>query len=429
MSVMTPPTVGLRLLAGAPADGGPPTWRDHLATHGPLPLAPGDPVWAASVRGAIEASGIRGRGGAQFPSSVKLEGVRRANGRPVLVVNAMEGEPASAKDKVLLSLSPHLVLDGAELMATLAGARRTVVCLEASNPALGALGRALAERGGRWAADVEVLTPPGGYVAGEESALVAWIDRGEGLPSFRPDKSSPMRIGRAPVLVNNAETLAHVALIARHGADWFAAAGTPEAPGTTLVTVTGAVAYPGVLEVEVGTPVADILRQAGATAGIGAVLVGGYAGTWLAPHLLDTPFDPRSLAAVGAVMGVGSLVVLASSSCGITETARIAAWMAGESAGQCGPCVFGLPAVASDLELVSQGVGGRATLQRLTERCRVIAGRGACRHPDGVIRLVESALTVFGHDVASHTSGRPCAGRTAATWMTFPASERRPVWP
>ena len=192
--------------------------------------------------------------------------------------------------------------------------------------------------------------------------------------------------------MQSAETLAHVALIARHGPKWFRSAGLPDAPGTCLVTVSGPVANPGVCEVEFGTPITAILERAEVNAPIGAVVVGGYGGTWLRAGLLDTPYAPGPLRTVGSAVGAGVLAAIATSACGVAETARVATYMAYESAGQCGPCVFGLQAVAHDLVELARGENDPQTLDRLNVRLAAMEGRGACGHPDGVVRFVRSAL-------------------------------------
>jgi NADH:ubiquinone oxidoreductase subunit F (NADH-binding) len=286
-----------------------------------------------------------------------------------------------------------------------------------------AVRRAIAERAGEGpSCAFSVERPPARYVTGEESALVSWIDGRGARPVLRVDKSVPLRVGRRPVLLHNAETLAQVALIARHGAAWFRTLGSPEAPGTTLVTVSGAVATPGVVEIPLGTPIDEVVQRCGPLGPVGGYLVGGYGGAWLAAELGGTPLAPAPLARVGATLGVGIVVALPVGACGIAETARIARWMAGESAGQCGPCVFGLPAVAEDLELLAAGRADAGVLARIEDRSRSIAGRGACRHPDGVVQMVRSALTVFAADAARHAAGSPCGGRHAASLLPFPAT-------
>ncbi len=395
----------------------------HLATHGPLVLPPDDPAGHDAALRAVAESGLLGRGGGGFPSAVKWDTVHQGARRPLVVVNAMEGEPASAKDQVLLSYSPHLVLDGAEVAAFVIGAAEVVVSVpEGAGPLASSLQAAIAERTRARLSPrgFRVARPPGRYVTGEESALVAWLGTGRALPTLRIDKSVPLTVARHPALVHNAETLAHVALIARHGPAWFRQAGTFDAPGTTLVTVTGAVRARGVVEVALGTPVVDILARAGADTRLAGVLVGGYGGAWLPPSQVSTAYAPAPLAAVGAIHGVGIVIALPTSSCGIAETARIARYLAAESAGQCGPCVFGLPAIADDLELLWSGRADADVVARIRRRTDLVEGRGACRHPDGAARLVRSALTVFADDVRAHAAGRPCPGRAAPSVLAFP---------
>jgi NADH:ubiquinone oxidoreductase subunit F (NADH-binding) len=360
----------------------------------------------------VDAAGLTGRGGAGFPTARKLQTFRSGRRHGLLAVNAMEGEPASQKDRALLSGAPHLVLDGAELVAAAIGAREIAVCVADDRADNAERVRvALAERAtaGLRRIPARLILAPGRYVTGEESALVAWLAGGPAHPQFRTDKATPLTIKRRPVLVQSAETLAHVALIARYGPEWFRSVGLRDAPGTCLVTVSEPAVSPAVCEVELGTPVARILERAGIRGPLGAVLVGGYGGTWLRPGLIDTPYAPKPLAAVGSAVGAGVIAAIAASSCGIAESARVATYMANESAGQCGPCVFGLHAVAQDLVQLARGECDSQTLNRLTHRLGSVDGRGACAHPDGVVRFVRSALEVFARDVSEHARRRPCA--------------------
>jgi NADH:ubiquinone oxidoreductase subunit F (NADH-binding) len=371
----------------------------------------------------LEASGLSGRGGAGFPAAIKLA-VAHAGGRAGnVVVNAMEGEPASDKDKLLLMRSPHLVLDGAQLLAAASGARRIVVCVpEGNEQAARAVAVAIAERAGTSHSPIpEVLVrPPDRYVAGEESALAEWLASRRSLPSFRPDKGTALRIGRSTALVHNAETLAHVAMIARTGPDAFRAHGVVEDPGTSLVTISGAVEHPGVVEIDRGTPIIDIANRATPLGPPRALLVGGYGGAWVGPDHFTTPYASLSLRAVGATAGVGIVVVLGPEACGLTETARVVHYLAGQSAGQCGPCVYGLPAIADDLTRLARGSVDPSLLARLDRRVGQVDGRGACRHPDGAANLVRSALAVFADDVRAHVRGAPCAHWDRATMLRFP---------
>ena len=424
-----------RLLAGASSSRGGDRLQAHLDVHGPLHL-PGrrDRAWAAGLTKELQRSGLTGRGGAGFPTGRKVATVaaagrgRLGRSRPIVAVNVMEGEPASAKDRALATGTPHLVLDGAMALGLAVDATEVRVCVAAEHLGAASSLEEAAER--RLATGLDPLPlaidrVPGGYVAGEESALARWLDRGDGRPTYRPDRPALPRAAGRPVLVENAETTAHVALIARRGADWFRSVGLPDAPGTTLLTISGAVPRPGVWEVALGTSLLSVLREAGAGPGtgvdLGGALLGGYGGTWIAPDALATPLSPPALSAIGATIGAGVVVALPAMSCGLAETARIAGWMAAESAGQCGPCIYGLAAMAEDLTELCHGTGDpNQALQRLWFRLDEVNGRGACRHPDGVVRMVRSALTAFAADLDRHARHGPCRGARLPTVLALP---------
>jgi NADH:ubiquinone oxidoreductase subunit F (NADH-binding) len=359
----------------------------------------------------VERAGLRGRGGAGFPTAVKMRAVARGRGRAVVLANGTEGEPASYKDKLLLTHQPHLVIDGALLAAAAVGAERVVIGVEEAAPeALRALRRALAERASAEPAGipVEVLATPAGYVSGEETALVRFVNGGPAKPTTVPPRPFEKGVLRRPTLVSNVETLCHVAQIARNGATWFRGSGTPEEPGTALVTVSGAVARPGVIEVPIGTPLATIVERGGPVGAAGAALVGGFFGTWVPASGFGLAFSRAGLAEVGASPGAGVVIVVPEGACGLAETARIMAWYAAETAGQCGPCVFGLGAMAGEMAALSHGPVPAEGLQRLRRWAAQVEGRGACKHPDGSVRLLRSALAAFPHDVEAHLGGRPC---------------------
>ena len=415
------PTTGRYRLLGHPTD-----LAGHVATLGPLPS--GDARgWHEAFVSVLETSGLSGRGGAGFPSAIKLAVAHAAGKGGTIVVNAMEGEPGSDKDKLLLIRSPHLVLDGAQLLAAATRAQSVTVCVpEGREHIASAVSTALGERAAAGCAPVrEVLVrPPDRFVAGEESALAQWIESGQSLPSFRPDKGTPLRIGRKGALVHNAETLAHIAMIARTGPDAFRAHGLVEDPGTSLVTISGAVEHPGVVEVDRGTPLIDIANRAAPTGAPQALLVGGYGGSWVDPLHFPTPYASLSLRAIGATAGVGIVIVLGQDACGLMESARIAHYMAGQSVGQCGPCVYGLPAIADDMTRLARGHVDSGLMPRLERRLRQVEGRGACRHPDGAVNLVRSALRVFAADVATHLTGAPCGWGNRRSQLRFPPGPR-----
>ncbi|HEY5304955.1 MAG TPA: NADH-ubiquinone oxidoreductase-F iron-sulfur binding region domain-containing protein [Acidimicrobiales bacterium] len=411
----------------ANANSRPLSLADHEETFRPTGAV-------GSLLEELEASGLVGRGGAGFPTSRKVQLLRAQRGHKYVVVNGMEGEPAAHKDFRLLSTNPHLVLDGAEMLASMIGASRVAVCVARDNPAVvNHVERAIHERAPRnHGPSFDLHTPPWRYVAGEESALVHWLDDNESLPQFRPGRPHILRIGRGATLVDNAETCANVGLIGRYGAQWFRELGTAEHPGSVIVSVTGAIDHPRVLEVSLGTPITTILQSVGADPHPQAVLLGGYGGAWLRGEELATPYCNEALAPFDLSVGAGVLAVLPRVACGVTETQRVVRWMAHESARQCGPCAFGLPALAEDLaEVARGGRDGVAAIKRLTDRCAVIDGRGACRHPDGVVRFVRSSIATFSEDIDNHLRGAPCAGsRSSQHYLTVPALEKESelVW-
>jgi NADH:ubiquinone oxidoreductase subunit F (NADH-binding) len=211
-----------------------------------------------------------------------------------------------------------------------------------------------------------------------------------------------------------------MALIARHGPVPFRARGTIEEPGTCLVTVSGAVAHSGVVEVDRGTPLSNIDMLSRPVEPVQALLVGGYGGAWVSPDQFGTPYASMSLRTIGATAGVGVIVVLGKPTCGLAETARIARYLADQSAGQCGPCVYGLPSIADDLARLTRGQGDGDSVARLHRRLGEVNGRGACRHPDGAVGLVRSALAVFAADIADHGRGEPCPYWRKPTILRFP---------
>ena len=383
----------------------PSSWAEHEERYGRLPELAGH---SRSLLAAVEQSGLRGRGGAGFPTAVKLRAVASRRS-PIVVANGTEGEPASAKDKVLLRHNPHLVIDGVLAAMAAVGAREAIIAVSREARASRAsLEAALNERGPA-AKAIGVAAVPERFVAGEESALVHWLNGGDAKPTLTPPRPFERGVRGRPTLVQNVETLANIGLIARYGADWFRDAGTVDEPGTVLVTMGGAVRRPGVIEVELGTPLQQLIELAG---GLGAqpqaLLVGGYFGTWIAATgNLDAPLSESGLRPLGAALGARTIVVLPSSACGVAESARVARYLAGESAGQCGPCVFGLPAVADAMEAIASGVASAAAaLDRLPRLKAQIARRGACAHPDGALRFVDSALTVFADEISHHLTGR-----------------------
>ena len=410
---------------------------DHERMYGPLPLpdSGGRPGRNSRQRperliDLVDRSGLTGRGGAGFPTGRKMRSVVTSPGRAVVVANGAEGEPASCKDRLLLTRVPHLVLDGIALAAfTVKADEAYLVVHGQETELLASLEDAIAERQsvGVDPVPIQLAGIPGRYVSSEQSSIVQFINGGPGKPTFSPPRPNERGVKGRPTLVNNVETLAHLALIARYGDGWFRSIGLPSAPGSTLVTVGGAVARPGVYEIEMGTPIGQVVMLAGGPAErLHALLVGGYFGAWLAAEVAwPVPMSHAGLKSVGGAMGAGMVIALPVTSCALAETARVVSYLAEETAQQCGPCMFGLPALADALiDLAWQGGRGRA-LDQIATLIPLIEKRGACRHPDGATQLVRSALTAFAADARWHDQQGPCYGVRRAPLLPIPGDEER----
>jgi NADH:ubiquinone oxidoreductase subunit F (NADH-binding) len=398
-----------RLLAGVAA-GLAPSLDNHLALFGSFD-ANDDLILA------VEQAGLTGRGGGAFPTATKLRAVADERRQPIVVANAVEGEPASGKDRTLLRVAPHLVLDGVVAACRAVGARDGVVAIShESTRERASVETAIAQRHARdGRIRLRTAAVPARFVAGEETALVSALSGREAKPTLKPPFPFEHGLDGAPTLVANAETLAHIALIARFGPTWFRGAGTDEAPGTALLTVGGAVARPGVYEIELGSCLDEIVERAGGvTRPAQAILVGGYFGRWV------TPADAHGLRLTPQVLGAGAIAVLPADVCAVSECARVLTYLAGESAGQCGPCVHGLRAIADELSATGSGVRRR----RLEELAALVSRRGACRHPDGAAGFLRSALDVFASEFGEHAKRGRC-GRQGVSVLPVPTPPLR----
>ncbi len=379
---------------------GAPDYAAHVRRFGPTPAAHDH----QRLISELESAGLEGRGGAGFATWRKIAAVGpAARSNAIVIANAAEGEPASAKDAVLIAKAPHLVIDGLLLAAAAVGARELYVY--AGRDQLETVARALKERTD--AKRIVLREAPDAFVSGEASAVVNSIGSGIALPKDHIVRMTDSGLRGRPTLVHNVETLAHLALIARYGATWFRSVGTPDEPGTRLFTVSLDGAERHVIELAGGLSVASALRAAGIEpAEVRAVLVGGYHGGWVPASAFTASLSRAELKKFGAAPGAGVLVVLPRGHCGLRSSARIATYLANQSARQCGPCVNGLPAMASVLtSLATKGRDDRLPheVRRLAE---LVRGRGSCHHPDGTARLVLSTLSAFEADVAAHLKGR-----------------------
>lgn len=421
-------------------------FRSHRDIHGGLP-----PLSSGEVVQLAEQIDLRGRGGAAFPFARKVRAVidsaDRRRSPIVVVVNATEGEPASWKDKALLTRAPHLVLDGAALVARALDARDVVIGVADDGVGEYSVMQALSER--RMPTATSVVTVPHRFISGEGGALVRGINGEIPIPPGRKVRASDSGVAGLPTLLSNAETYAQLAVAARLGPRGYSMIGMTGEPGTVLLTVNdagtgtggggdrratraaarastrsvvgGAPAEVTVVETPTGMPLREILGLCGVTAGQG-VLLGGYHGKWITAEAAGRAEVSRAgLTAVGGTLGAGIVVPLAEGVCPLGEAARIVQYLAGQSAGQCGPCRLGLPDVARAFASLADGSGGSQAVQVLRSCTGAVRGRGACSHPDGTARFVISALDAFAEDVASHLHGDGC-GRPVRGVLPLPGT-------
>ena len=365
----------------------------------PAPFVPLPAISHEELIRRLELGNLLGRGGAGFPVARKWRTVRQNGaGRAVVVANGAEGEPLSGKDRAVMTQRPHLVIDGALLAAATVGARDIIFYVgQEHRDAVAAMSRALRQRPEPAARTARLVEAPVGYVAGEESAVVHYLNAGDARPTTTPPRPFERGVGGRPTLVQNVESLAQAALVAR-GHD----------SRTALLTASGAVQRPGVVELPLDATVAEVADAAGGLRKDGhGVLIGGYFGNWAAvDDVWAYPLESSSLRARGLAFGCGVVYFLPASSCGVEATARIMSYLAAQSARQCGPCVFGLGAIAAAGRRLAARTPQADDLPRLRRWSGELAGRGACKHPDGATGLLRSALSVFAGDFAAHQQRR-----------------------
>lgn len=394
-----------RLLAGVDRVGHV-DMAHHRALHG-------DPVLRsrAWLLGAMREVHLLGRGGAAFPVATKLEAMPAGSPAGILV-NGSEGEPASRKDRTLMTAVPHLVIDGA-LVAAHALDTRIITIAVHDAWAYESLVRAARERPDADA--ISVIRTRDGFVGGEVRAVINGLNAGAARPGGRRHLPHTHGVSGRPTFASNVETFAQIALLARMGVPDYARTGSPVEPGTSLVTLLGDVVRPGVLEVPNGTPL-ELLLPGQADA---PVLIGGYHGTWTrAAH--DLPLTRSSLRVAGAPLGAGVIARPFPGTCVLFEVAAVSRWLAAESSGQCGPCFYGLPALADDMQAFADGTGSEAQAVRRLEQVR---GRGACAHPDGAVQFMSSAITTLADDIRVHRLHGSC-GRPPSAVLPLPRSAR-----
>lgn len=368
----------------------------HREVHGQM-----RPYDAHRLADATDMAKLLGRGGAAFPVARKLRVVPAGRDTHVLA-NGSEGEPASHKDRVVMRLAPHLVLDGVVTVARALETERVSIVVQDAD-AFTSLADAMRERSDT--RTVRLVRHQHGFVGGEVRSVIRALSNGPATPPGRRVLPTEHGIDGRATFASNIETFAQIALLVGLGVDKYTSVGGSDEPGTTLVTMLGDVPHPGVVEIPTGMPLAALIG-----ADSGPVLVGGYHGTWIREPS-DLVVSRPALRAAGVPLNAGVIARLPTDGCHLGEVAKVADWLAAESAGQCGPCFFGLPALATSLHRLFAGEPAREVAQ---QQARLLPGRGACAHPDGASGFVASALDALTEDIARHQGqgrcGRPILG-------------------
>lgn len=379
----------------------------------------------AELIALIAASGLRGRGGAGFPLAKKLAAARTeaAGGSAYVVANAYDADPGSPLAGTLLLKRPELVIEGLAIAAAAVGATSGYLYLHPeATAARRSAERALeAARLGLGDLAVDIAVGPGGFMGGEESALLAVLESRRAMARQRPPYPARQGLLLRPTIVSSAETLAALPLIMRDGADAFRRAGTEASPGTKLVSVTGAIASPGVYEVAFGTTLGDIVdRAGGATGTMKGLHVGGPTGGILNATRTGVALDYEALKAAGTHLGSAQIRVIGSDVCIVNEAAKLFDYLAKETCGLCVPCRVGTKRVEGILEGIYSDLGRPDDLPWLSELAEHLQQFSLCGFGSTSASILKTTLTEFAGDYQRHIADRTCATGTCT-----PARSRR----
>ena len=385
----------------------------------------------AEVRDEITRSGLRGRGGAGYPTGLKLSTVAKAAGAPKYVIcNADEGDPGAFMDRSILESDPHRVLEGMAIAAHGVGASFGYVYCRGEYPLVVSRVRkaiADAERAGylgtrvmdtEFSFEVDIRLGAGAYVCGEETALIASIEGGRGTPVPRPPYPAVSGLWERPTLINNVETLANVAPIIRRGGDWFASIGTATSTGTKVFALAGRVVNTGIVEVPMGTTLREIVFEIGGGIVDGrpfkAVQTGGPAGGCIPAQFLDMPVDYESLTQVGSFMGSGGMIVMDDTSCMVNVARFFMDFMREESCGKCVPCRVGTTQLWMMLDAIATGRAEPGTIEKMEQLAGMVQRTSLCGLGQGAPNPIFSTLRYFRDEYAAHVTDRTCPAGVCA---------------
>jgi len=375
--------------------------------HSALAMTP------AEVISEVKRSGLRGRGGAGFPTGLKWESVAGDDER-YLVCNADEGEPGTFKDRFVLEHAPFLVLEGMAIAAYATGARTGYIYVRGEYPQIIASLSSAIERaveagflgehilGSSFSFSVEVRKGGGSYVVGDETALLNSLMGNRGYPFLKPPFPTEKGLWGKPTIVNNVETLAYVPYVFTYGAEVFSSIGSQDSPGLKLFSISGHIAHPGVYEFPMGTTVRELATAAGGALGnLKAVQIGGTAGPIFDTAALDYPLDFASMRKAGGALGSGALVFM-NTTVNMAQVLDVTMrFFAEESCGQCFPCRYGTRQLAFMANKIASGQGRLEYLDLMRDTARVMVGSSFCPFGQSIAFPLESLLDRFGDEIVS----------------------------
>ncbi len=377
----------------------------------------------------VKGSGLRGRGGAGYPTGLKWSTVAKTGEQQKYVIcNADEGDPGAFMDRAVLESDPHRVLEGMAIAAYAVGAQKGFIYVRAEYPLavkhlktaikqaerLGLLGNSIC--GTRFSFHVDIRLGAGAFVCGEETALIASIEGKRGTPRPRPPFPAESGLWECPTLINNVETFANIAPIVRHGAEWFAAIGTEKSKGTKVFALAGRVENTGLIEVPMGITLREIIHQIGGGIPDGkkykAVQTGGPSGGCIPAEHLDSPVDYESLARIGSIMGSGGMIVMDETSCMVDVAKYFMEFCMSESCGKCIPCRAGTQQMHGILEKITAGEATPADVALLEELCDLVRNTSLCGLGQSAPNPVVTTLKYFRKEYDAHVTGSGCPAGT-----------------
>ena len=392
----------------------------------------------------VERSGLRGRGGAGFPTGTKWRFARKAPGdEKYIICNADEGDPGAFMDRSVLEGNPHLVLEGMAIAAYAMGSKEGYVYVRAEYPLAienlkvavdqalqkGLLGENILGTG--LSLEIHIKEGAGAFVCGEETALIASIEGKRGMPRARPPFPAVAGLWGKPTCINNVETFANLRAIVLNGADWYASMGTEKSKGTKIFSLTGRINNTGLVEVPMGTTLREVIYGIGG--GIPkerrfkAAQMGGPSGGCLPARYLDLPIDYESLASVGSMMGSGGLIVMDENTCMVDIARFFLSFTQDESCGKCAPCRLGTKQMLEILTRITKGRGVKGDIDRLLEIGQAVKRSSLCGLGQTCPNPVISTVRQFRHEYEAHIEEKRCPAAVCDSLVISPCQHTCPA--